>query len=204
MKSFKEYLTESKKVYEFKIKIGGTCPKNCAEKIKSALAQFKVESCSAGKSTPIQEQHSEFPEHRNIEMTVFEVCTSYPATSLQIRSKLAEVLNIANDLVKVKTPADEKEHAINHAHDHKSGEAVLGKDYEASNHQDLVGEKHMMSFLKELSKEERKLGKEVEDANDKLFPKTGKVKTQTLESNKENASHSPVAKRPEDVVKKVF
>ena len=61
-----------------------------------------------------------------------------------------------------------------------------------------------MSFLKELSKEDRKLGKEVEGSNEKLFPKTGKVKTQTEESIKEKASHSPVAKRPEDVVKKVF
>jgi len=204
MKSFKEYLTESKKTYEFKVKIGGTCPKNCAEQVKAALAQFHVESCSAGKGVPIQEHHAEFPEHKNIEMTIFEVCTSYPATSLQIRDKVAEALNIAHSLVKVKTPADEKEHAINHAHDHKSGKATLGTDYEASNHQDLVGEKHMMSFLKELSKEDRKLGKEVEGSNEKLFPKTGKVKTQTEESIKEKASHSPVAKRPEDVVKKVF
>ena len=107
-------------------------------------------------------------------MTVFEVCTSYPATSAQIRSKVAEALNIANSLVKVKTPADEKEHGINHANDHKSGESLLEKDYEASNHQNLVGEKHMMSFLKELGKEDKKTGKAVEGANEKLFPKQAK------------------------------
>ena len=55
MKSFKEYLTESKRVYEFKVKIAGNCPKDCASQIKTALSQFHVESCSAGKSTPIQE-----------------------------------------------------------------------------------------------------------------------------------------------------
>jgi hypothetical protein len=174
MKSFTEYLTESKKVYEFKVKVGGTCPKNCAEQVRAALAQFKVESCSAGKSTPIQEHHAEFPEHKNIEMTVFEVCTSYPATSLQVRNKVAEALNIANSLVIVKTPADEKEHAINHAHDQKSGKAVIGTDYEASNHQELVGEKHMMSFLKELNKQDKKTGKAVEGVNEKLFPKASK------------------------------
>jgi len=174
MKSFKEYLTESKKTYEFKVKVGGACPKNCAEQIKAALAQFNVESCSAGKGVPIQEHHAEFPEHKNIEMTIFEVTTSYPATSVQIRSKVAEALNIANSLVKVKTPAEEKEHAINHAHDQASGESLLEKPYEESNHQNLVGEKHMMSFLKELNKEDKKTGKAVEGANEKMFPKTSK------------------------------
>ena len=61
MKSFTEYLTESKKVYEFKIKVAGECPKDCASQVKKALAQYKVEKCSAGKSTPIQETQEEFP-----------------------------------------------------------------------------------------------------------------------------------------------
>jgi hypothetical protein len=203
MKSFKDYLTESKKVYKFKIKVGGSCPKNCAEQIKAALAQFQVESCGAGKSVPIQEHHAEFPEHKNIEMTIFEVTTCYPATSLQIRNKVAEALNIAHSLVKVKTPADEKEHAINHAHDNPTGEALLGKPYESSNNSSMYGEQYVMNFLKELSKD-KKTGHEVEGSNSELFPKTGKAKIQTEESVKEKASRSPVAKRPEDVAKKVF
>jgi dissimilatory sulfite reductase (desulfoviridin) alpha/beta subunit len=34
MKSFKDYLTESKKTYDFKVKIAGDCPKDCVKKIK--------------------------------------------------------------------------------------------------------------------------------------------------------------------------
>ena len=68
MKSFTEYLTESKKVYEFKLKVVGDLPKDTNSLIKSALGQFSVESVSSGKSTPIQETHSEFPTHKNCSM----------------------------------------------------------------------------------------------------------------------------------------
>ena len=69
MKSFKEYLLESKQTYNFKVKIVGEQDKTAADKIKSALGQFKVESFSAGKRTPIQETQADFPTHQNINVT---------------------------------------------------------------------------------------------------------------------------------------
>jgi hypothetical protein len=170
MKSFKEYLTESKKVYEFKVKIAGDCPKDCSSSIKQALTQFHVESCSAGKSTPIQEHHSEFPEHKNCSMTVFDVCTRYPATSLQVRNMVAEHVGIAESRVKVRNLKEEEEHAINHEHDEKTGKALVGTDYEASNHQELVGEKKKENFLRELTKTKHQ-GTEVTGTNDEILAK---------------------------------
>jgi len=152
MKSFTEYLTESKKVYEFKVKIAGDCPKDCGKKIKEALAQFHVESCSSGKSTPIQETLVDFPDTKNTGMTIFDVCTSYPATSMQVQSILAEKLRIATSMLKVRNLAEEKEIALNNQHKTKSGKAMLGTDYENNNTEDLVGETHKMNFLKGLSK----------------------------------------------------
>ena len=40
MKSFKEYLTESKKTYHFKVKIAGHEGKDATNRMKEALAQF--------------------------------------------------------------------------------------------------------------------------------------------------------------------
>jgi hypothetical protein len=168
MKSFKDYLTENKKIYEFKVKIAGDCPKDCAAQMKLALAQFHVQSCSAGKSTPIQERQSEFPEHKNVGMTIFDVCTSYPATSLQIRDMLAERLGIAQANVKVKNFAEEKEHEINHANDKRSGKALIGTEPESSDHQDLAGEEYKMNFLKELSKNKTQ-GTQVKGINDEIL-----------------------------------
>jgi hypothetical protein len=179
MKSFKQYLTESKKVYEFKVKIAGNCAKDCAEQIKKALSQFHVETCSTGRSTPIQEHLAEFPEHKHTSMTVFDVCTSYPANSLQVRTAVASQLGKAESMVKVRNMLEEKEHEINHEHDEASGKALIGTDYDASNNQSTVGEKHKENFLKELSKVKHQ-GTQYKGVNDEILasgaPKPSKEK----------------------------
>jgi hypothetical protein len=177
MKSFKEYLTESKKTYEFKVKVAGECPKNCTEQIKKALSQFHVESCGAGRSTPIQEHLVEFPEHKNTSMTVFDVSTTYPANSVQIRSAVASQLGKSESMIKVRNMLEEKEHEINHEHDELSGKAIIGTAYDPSNHQDLVGHAHKENFLKELSKVKHQ-GTQYKGVNDEILaagaPKTAK------------------------------
>ena len=168
MKSFKDYLTESKKIYEFKVKIAHDCPKDTVTKLKAALGEFHVSSVSAGKSVPIQERHSEFPEHKNINMTVFDVTTDYPATNKQIQDKIAAVLGLSHASVKVKNLAEEKEHEINHANDKRTGKALVGTEQEPSDHSDLVGEKYMMNFLKELG-QEKHTGSQIKGYNDELL-----------------------------------
>ena len=168
MKSFKDYLTESKKVYEFKVKIAGDCPEDCSAQIKGALAQFHVATVSAARRTPIQERHSEFPEHKNVSMSIFDVKTDYPATSLQVKDLVASSLGLSGSCVKVASLAEEKEHEINHANDKKSGEALIGTDYKSSDNQDLVGEEYKMNFLKELNKDKHH-GTEVKGWNDEIL-----------------------------------
>ena len=168
MKSFKEYLTEGKKIYEFKVKIAHDCPKDTVAKLKAALGEFHVTSVSAGKSVPIQERHSEFPEHRNIAMTVFDITTDYPATNKQIQDKIAAVLNLSHASVKVKNLAEEAEDSINHAYDRRTGKAVGGTDYEDEDNQDLVGEKRKLNFLQELTKEKH-TGTQYKGINDEIL-----------------------------------
>jgi hypothetical protein len=158
MRSFKEYLTESKKVYEFKIKIAGDCPKDCSAKIKQALATYKVESCSGGKSLPIAEQYTDFPEQKNIAVTIFDVKLAYPATSQQVRASLSGNLNVAESKIKVRNPLEEREIELNHEHSEKSGDALLTQDYDnKSEGQSLVGETQKMKLLKDLTKNKAEL-----------------------------------------------
>lgn len=175
MKSFKEYLTESKKVYEFKVKLAGDFEK-ASESIKMALAPYKVESVSAGKRLPIAETHSDFPEHKNINVTIFDVTTAYPTNSATVRAAIAEKCGCSLDSVRVRTPMEEAEIGINHANDEKSGEALLGKDYDtATEGQKLVGEKQKMSLLKSLTKDKKTL-EQYKGVNDQLF---ASVKTES-------------------------
>ena len=193
MKSFKDYLTESKKVYEFKVKIAGDCPKDCASKIKTALSQFHVSSCSAGKSSPIQETQKDFPEHKNISITLFDVSTSYPATSLQVRDKVAESLKIAHSAITVRNIHEQAEEEINHQHDTKTGKSVLQSDYESSDNQKLVGTTHAMSLLKELGK--TKTSKhQYTGTNDAILAKSVPSEKYTNQESKQN-NVSPVGSK---------
>jgi len=171
MKSFKEYLTESKKVYEFKVKVAGELKPEAIKKIKAALEQFKIESFSAPRRTPIHESPIDFPALKNTNITIFDVTLAYPTTSLQVKNAIADVGFSGNSL-SVMNLKEEEEVALNHKHDEKSGEALLTKDYEAGGEgQSLVGEKQKMSLIKELSKSKH-AGKEYTGVNDQLLAKS--------------------------------
>jgi len=168
MKSFKEYLIESKKVYEFKVKIAGDCPKDCGEQIHASLSEFHVASVGKGRSTPIQERQAEFPEQRNTSMTVFDVATNYPATNEQIRDRVASGLAVALSHVKVRNMAEEKEFEINHEYDAKPNGAIVGTDYTPGSNSDLHSEQFKMNFLKDLNKEKHQ-GTQVKGYNDQIL-----------------------------------
>ena len=185
MKSFKEYLVESKKIYKFKIKVVGDCPKDCAEKIKLALSEYSVASVGTAKTTPISANHKDFPEHKNVAMSVFDATTHYPATSEQILNKVAQGLGMSPGSVKVLNEKEQEEVLLNHANDEATGEAIGGTDYEKVDNQDLVGDKRL-TFLKSLKNEEKL--KQVTGTNDQLLAKTmpkadTKIKTQETKIN---------------------
>jgi hypothetical protein len=185
MKSFKEYLVENKKVYKFKIKVVGDCPKDCTEKIKLALSEYSCASVGTAKTTPISANHKDFPEHKNVAMSVFDTCTHYPATSEQILNKVAQGLGMSPGSVKVLNEKEQEEVALNHAHDDATGESIVGTAYEKADNQDLVGDKRL-TFLKSLKNEEK--FKQVTGTNDQLLAKTmpkadTKIKTQEATIN---------------------
>jgi hypothetical protein len=189
MKSFKEYLVENKKVYKFKIKIVGDCPKDCAEKIKLALSEYSCASVGTAKTTPISANHKDFPEHKNVAMSVFDACTHYPATSEQILNKVSQGLGISSGSVKVLNEKEQEEIALNHANDEATGESLVGTDYEKADNQELVGDRRL-TFLKSLKNEEKL--KQVTGTNDALLAKTApkadtKIKTQDTKVNTMNA-----------------
>jgi len=155
MKSFKDYLQESKQVYEYKVKIAGECPKDASKQLKVALEKYGCTSCSKGNRTPIQESPLDFPESKFSEVTLFDVAVTYPTTAPILKEYIASQLKLPASRVCVLTPFDIKERDLNNEHfKNPKGDSLLGKDYEnAADGQKLVGEKHISSFLKDLAKE---------------------------------------------------
>lgn len=193
MKSFKEYLIESKVTYEFKIKLAGDHD-GCTDKIKEALKQFNVESCSEEKRTPIQETQADFPDKQNISVTTCSVCCAYPVTSQQITKLVSEAMGIEECCVKVRSPGEVLEDEINHQHDEKSGQTLLGTDYPKENNQDIVGEKQKMNLLKDLNKTKHQ-GELYKGVNDKLLAKKAPVEKGPAAKAVSTSSMSPIGSR---------
>lgn len=175
MKSFKEYLKESTdlKKYSFKIKIAGDLPEHAEDVLESAMQQYQVSRFTKGKSTPIQASLFDFPTLKNCSMTVFEVDLDYPTTSTMLAELISNSTGIPRDNVRVKTPAEEAAMEAEFNEQDKDSKPLLTQNYEKSSHQDLVGEKRISNFLKELSKAE-KTGRteQYKGANDQILAKS--------------------------------
>jgi hypothetical protein len=155
MKLFSQYLSENKeeKKYSFKIKIAGDLPEHCEDVLEAALQKYQVSRFTKGKTSPIQAALADFPEIKNASMTVFEADLDYPATSTVLAELIASSTGINRNSIRVRTPLEEANAELENEHlCSDSSDPVLTQDYEKTNNQNLVGEKHVSSFLKDLAK----------------------------------------------------
>jgi hypothetical protein len=109
MSTFTQYLSESAKQYDYKIKVAGELDKDFANKLETALGKFDVAKLSAGKTYPIQETPLDFPYLKNIEVTIFDATTNYPASAHVMSEYLANTLNIARNQIVVRKPGEPTE-----------------------------------------------------------------------------------------------
>jgi hypothetical protein len=175
MKSFKEYLVESKKVYSFKVKVAGELPEKFQETLKTRLDGHSVITLEKITTTPIQKLPLDFPGKENCEVTVFEVVTEYPINSPQLAVYVKEI-GISEDSFRVRGSGEPSEEQQVLADVEPSNEAVLDEiDLDKGNtkikHKDYFGDDFNKSFLKELSKTAKQQKKENGQGEYKL-PKT--------------------------------
>jgi len=64
MKQFKEYLTEAKKTYPFKIGVAGDLADDFESQMKACLGKFEVANCSSGKKNTYSRTSIRFPTTR--------------------------------------------------------------------------------------------------------------------------------------------
>ena len=62
MKTFSQYLTENKKVYNFKIKVAGDLPENFIKDLKTRMDKCKVVTLDESSTIPVQSLPIDFPE----------------------------------------------------------------------------------------------------------------------------------------------
>ncbi len=93
MKSFAQYLVETRQTFDYRIKILGDVDAELINALEEKLQQFDVVSMTEPKSTPIQKTLPDFPEAENDSVTFMDVTFNYPATPPQI-TQMAELLGM--------------------------------------------------------------------------------------------------------------
>jgi len=126
MKTFKEYLSESKKLYDFKIKIAGDFAGE--EKLKQMLERFVVSSFKKTGTSPIQSLPLDFPKIRNSEVTVYEVALEYPTTSYELHEYISAGIEKGPDYVVVRKPGEPTE-AYQAPQDKREGALLQDPEY---------------------------------------------------------------------------
>ena len=159
MSTFKDYLTESAKSYDYKIKVAGDLDKDFASKLESALAKFEVAKMSAGKKTPIMTLPLDFPMLSNEQVTIFDVTTNYPASQRVMHEYLSDILRVPATHIVVRKPGEPtEEYQDNMQVAQKSEYAnklqdIEYKDAPKVNAEDFHSTKANMGLLKELLKD---------------------------------------------------
>lgn len=151
MKSFKAYLAESVKTYDFRVRIACEMKDDMMARIKQVLEVYKVEKISSPKRLPIHESPL-FPNMGPVEINVFDVSISYPANDDQIRATIAECGCAPAACIRVNPSNSPFEAALDGQEvSNRDGGVVLEEpDMKAESADDLVGEKRIPNLLKEL------------------------------------------------------
>ena len=157
--TFKRYLAEASKQYDFIIKIAGELDENIDDSLEVALKKFDVANLSAGKKTPIQSVPLDFPDMTNTEVTVFETTLNYPTTQQELRAYLADALNTQQDFIRVRKPGEPYEQYQSEMEEKPYEDKLMDSEYKdapAVNKDELVvTEKGKETFLQQLAKEQK-------------------------------------------------
>ena len=107
MKKFQEYLAESQRTYNYRMKIVGDVEPGMIKALEEKLQQFDPVKIGAVKKTPIQLKPADFPNHANESVSSMDCEFRYPAIEPQIQ-QIAQLLGM--DMCRIRlltTPYEE-------------------------------------------------------------------------------------------------
>jgi hypothetical protein len=150
MKTFVDYLTESEKVYSFKVGVAGELPEGFENTLETALKKFGVKNMTPGKKTPIQERPLDFPQLENVDVTYYEVDLHYPTTNHVLQEYVGQCCGISQSHVIVRNP-NEPQELYQQEEDKAEYTAMLTQeDMGGESAQQDAGTSRVMELLKDL------------------------------------------------------
>ena len=102
MKNFQQYLAESERTYNYRIKFVGDTEPGFLKGLEDKLKQFDIVKISGAKTTPVQSKPADFPQFENDRVTHVDVEFRYPAIEPQIQ-QLAQLLGFNPNRIRMLT-----------------------------------------------------------------------------------------------------
>jgi hypothetical protein len=194
MRSFKEYLAESKKNYTFRVKVAGGISKEQEKAMEALLSRYQLSSFKKTGTTPIQQLPLDFPKIKNAEVDIFEVILDYPTTQFELTEYLTSSLAITKENLVVRSPNEPIE-SYQEPVVRREGALLTDGEYkeaENANFEDYYGDKYNTGFVKELNDilklQRKERGEVIPESSGKDQPATkAKFNTDAPQNN-----HSPV------------
>ena len=153
MKTFTQYLSESAKKYDFRVKVAGEFTTEQESSLESLLSKYSVSGFKKTGTTPIQALPLDFPQVKNCEVSIYEVSLDYPATQQELTEYLSSSLGVGKSHLVVRSPNEPTEE-YQHEEPKREGALLNDPDYkEAGSPQfeDYYGDKYNTGFVKELN-----------------------------------------------------
>ena len=129
MKKFAEYLTESVKTYDYRIKIAGDLDDDTLDQFEKCLAKFDVIKLTKPKKTPVQKSPAGFPELANQSINIMDATFNYPATPQELTELWKQCGGDPNHIRVLTAPYDD---AANKTAANMETSPVLEKDLPAA------------------------------------------------------------------------
>jgi len=107
MKNFQQYLAESERTYNYRIKIVGDVASDFIKALEEKLKQFEPVKIGRAKSTPVQAKPADFPKHSNDSVTSMDVEFRYPAIEPQIKGLAQSLFMDPNRIIVLTVPHED-------------------------------------------------------------------------------------------------
>jgi hypothetical protein len=98
MKKLAQYLAESEKTFDYRIKFVGEVPADFVRSFKEKLKKFDPVRITDAKTTPILARPADFPAHTNQRVSIMDCTFRYPAIPPQI-AQIAKLLGLDEDRI---------------------------------------------------------------------------------------------------------
>jgi hypothetical protein len=153
MKTFINYLSESAKKYDFRVKVAGEFTAEQETELKTLLDKYTISSFKKTAKTPIQSLPLDFPQVRNCEVNIYEVSLDYPTTQQELTEYLSTELGVSKQHLVVRRPGEPSEEYQTLSEPRK-GALLDDPNYKEAGDpkfEDYYGDKYNSGFVKELN-----------------------------------------------------